>query len=247
MTGADAQFQHHRRVARLRQLEAGLHHAHDGGKIGPRVHEPDRRFHGIGIGALLDDARAFAVVLAQDDQRPADHARRGEIRQRIGRHVGADDGFPGHRAAQRIVDRGAQHGGGRGLVGAGLHMHAETGEQILRLDHDVDQVRDRRPLITAHIAHAGLQQRLGDRQDAFAPEGVAVTELERFDFRLEGAFHGVLFAPAPQAPALYGGHCARSAYQRFPRRARNAHAVRSLRSAAWAKSPRDASSTSSHR
>src|SRR6202043_709136 len=65
----------------------------------------------------------------------------------------------------------------------------EIGEQILRLDHHVEEGRDRRSLITAHIADAGLQQRLGPRQDAFAPEGVAVPDLDRFDFRLKGAFH----------------------------------------------------------
>ena len=178
------------RVARLRQLEALLHHAHDGRQIRPRIEQPHRRFHRIGIGALLDHARALAVVLAEDDQRAADHARRGEVRQRVGRHIGADDRLPGHGAAQRIVDRGAQHGGGRGLVGAGLDMHAEIGEQVLGLDHDVEQMRDRRALIAADIAHARLQQRLGDRQDAFAAEGLAGAELERLDFLLERAFHG---------------------------------------------------------
>ena len=131
-------------------------------------------FMRIGMGALLDDAGALAVVLAEDDQRAADHARRGQVGQRVGRDVGADDRLPGDRAAQRIVDRGAQHGGGRGLVGAGLEMHAELVEQVLRVDQHVDQMRDRRALVAADIGHARLQQRLGDGEDAFAVEGLAV-------------------------------------------------------------------------
>ena len=191
VAGADAQLQHHRRVARLRQLEALLDHAHDRRQVGPRVEQPHRGFHRVGIGALLDHARALAVVLAEDDQRAADDAGRGEVGERVGRHVGADDRFPGDGAAQRIVDRGAEHGGGRGLVGAGLHMHAEIGEQVLGLDHHVEQMRHRRALIAADIAHARLQQRLGDRENAFAAKGLAGAEPERLHFLLEGAFHGV--------------------------------------------------------
>ena len=194
MTGADAQLHHHRRVARLGQLEALLHHAHDGRQVGPRIEQPHRRLQRVGIGAFLDDAGAFAVVLAEDDHHAADHAGRGEVRQRVGRHVGADDRLPGDGAAQRIVDRGAQHGRRRGLVGAGLDMHAELGEQVLGLDHDVEQVRHRRALVAADIAHAGLQQRLGDREDAFAAEYVAVAQLERFHFLLERAFHDCFLA-----------------------------------------------------
>ena len=189
VTGAHPQLHHHRRVARLRELEALLHHAHHGRQIGTRVDQPDRGFHRVGIRALLDDARAFAVVLAQDDHHPADHARGGEVRQRVGGHVGADDRLPGHRAAQRIVDRGAQHGGGRRLVGAGLQMHAEVADDVLGVDQHVEQVRDRRALIAADIAHARLQQGLGHREDALAPKGLAVAELERLHLFLEGAFH----------------------------------------------------------
>ena len=75
-------------------------------------------------------------------------------------------------------------------------MHAEIGEQILGLDHDVEQMRDRRALIAADIAHARLQQRLGDRQDAFAPEGLALAELERCDLFLERAFRGQFSVPS---------------------------------------------------
>jgi len=43
-------------------------------------------------------------------------------------------------------------------------------------------MRDRRALIAADIGDAGLQQRLGDGEDAFAAEGVAVAEPEILDF-----------------------------------------------------------------
>ncbi len=185
VAGADAQFEHHRRVARLGELEPLLDHAHDRRQIRPRIEQPYRGLHRIGVGALLDDTRAFAVILAEDDHGAADHAGRGEVGQRVRRHIGADDRLPGDGAAQRVVDRGTEHGGRRGLVGAGLDMHAEIGEQVLGIHHHVEQVRYRRALVAADIAHARLQQRLGDREDAFAPKGFAVAEPERLDFLLE--------------------------------------------------------------
>ena len=53
-------------------------------------------------------------------------------------------------------------------------MDAELGHDVLRIDQHVEQMRDRRALIAADIGHARLQQRLGDGQDAFAAEGLAV-------------------------------------------------------------------------
>jgi indolepyruvate ferredoxin oxidoreductase alpha subunit len=50
---------------------------------------------------------AFAVVFADDDHGAARHPGRGQVRQSIRRDVGADRGLPGHRAAKRVVDRGA--------------------------------------------------------------------------------------------------------------------------------------------
>ena len=193
VAGAHAQIEHHRRVARLGQLKTFFDHVDDGRQIGPRIEQPDRGFHGVGVGALLDDAGAFAKILAEHDQRAADDAGRRQVRQRIGRHIGADDGFPGHRAAQRIIDRGAEHGRGGGLVGAGLDMDAEIGEQILGIHHDVEQMRHRRALVAADIAHARLQQRLGDREDAFAAKRLAVAQAQRIHFLLERAFHRLCF------------------------------------------------------
>src|SRR5207302_1680676 len=55
------------------------------------------------------------------------------------------------------------------------------------------------PLVAADIADAGLQQRLGDGQDAFAPEHLAGAQPQRFHFPFERAFHGrcLLFTPKP--------------------------------------------------
>ncbi len=78
----------------------------------------------------------------------------------------------------------------RGLVGAGLQMHAKLGHDVLGVHQHVEQVGDRRALVAADVRDARLQQRLGDRQDAFAAEGLAVPQLERLHFLLERAFHG---------------------------------------------------------
>ena len=190
VAGADAQFEHHRRVARLRQREAFLDAAHDRRQVRPRIDQPHGGLHRIGVGALLDDARALAIVLAENDHGAAEDARGGEVRQRVGRDIGADDGFPSHRPAQRIIDGRAEHGRRRRLVGAGLEMDAELGHHVLGVDEHVEEVRHRRALVAADVAHAGLQQRLGDREYALAAEHRALTEPQRFDFRLERPLHG---------------------------------------------------------
>jgi len=189
LTGAHAQIEHNRRVARLRQFKALFHHVHDGRQIGARIEQPDRGLHRIGVGALLNDARAFAIVLTEHDQGAANDARRSEVRQSVSRDIGADDRFPGHRAAQRIIDRSAEHGGSGGLVSTGLDVHAKLGEEVLGLDHDIQQMRDRRALIAADIAYAGLQQRLGDGEDAFAAKPFSSAKPQRLDLFAERAFH----------------------------------------------------------
>ena len=60
------------------------------GRFGPRVEQPDLRLHREGVAALLHDRGAFAVVLADDDQRAAGDAARGEVGERVGGDVGAD-------------------------------------------------------------------------------------------------------------------------------------------------------------
>ncbi len=61
-------------------------------------------------------------------------------------------------------------------------MDAEFFHHILGIGEHVHQVRDRRTLIAADIGYAGLQQRLGNRQNALAAEDIAVPELQVFDF-----------------------------------------------------------------
>ena len=57
------------------------------------------------------------------------------------------------------------------------------------IDQHVEQMRHRRALIAADIAHARLQQRLGDGEDALAAKVVAVAEPQRLHLGLERAFH----------------------------------------------------------
>ena len=112
MAGADAQLQDRRHVAGLAHRKCVLDQIDHVGQLGPWVQQQQRALGRIGVGALLNHAGAFAVVLADDDQRATDHARRCQVRQRVGRDIGADDRLPGHRTTQRVVDRRAQHRGG---------------------------------------------------------------------------------------------------------------------------------------
>ena len=76
-------------------------------------------------------------------------------------------------------------------------MHAEFVEHILGVGEHVHQMRDRRALVAADIGDAGLQQRLGDRENALAAKNLARAELEIFDFPRKRAFrHRLLRAPA---------------------------------------------------
>ncbi len=65
-------------------------------------------------------------------------------------------------------------------------MDAQLVEQVLRFDQHIDQMRHRRALIAADIGDAGLQDRLGDGQDALAAEQLAVAEPQRPHLLLEG-------------------------------------------------------------
>ena len=142
MAGADAQGQHRGHVAGLGQAEGLLDHLHHHCQVGPRVQQQHRRLQRVGVGAFLDDGSAVAVVLADNDERTTDDAGRRQVGQGVRRDIGADDGLPGHRAAQRVVDGRTQHGRCGGFVGAGLHVHAEFIDIGLGLHHHVQQVRD---------------------------------------------------------------------------------------------------------
>ena len=64
-------------------------------------------------------------------------------------------------------------------------MHAELVEHVLGVRQHVHQMRDRRTLIAADIGDAGLQQRLGDRENALAAEGLPFPQLQILDFSRE--------------------------------------------------------------
>ena len=63
---------------------------HDLFEVRARIEQPDLRLHREGVAALLHDGGAFAVILADDDERAALHAAGGEIGERVGGDVGAD-------------------------------------------------------------------------------------------------------------------------------------------------------------
>ena len=182
VAGADAHLQHHRRMAGLGQLEAVLDGLHDAGEIGARIQQPDLGLHGEGVAALLHDRGTLAIVLAHDHERAARDPARGQVRQRVGGHVGADGGLERDRAAQGIVHRGRQRRGGGGLAGAVLEADAVFGKDVLRIREDVHQVRNGRALVARDVGHPGLQQRLGDGEDALAAEDFSRRQSQLLDF-----------------------------------------------------------------
>ncbi len=188
MTGADAHFEHDRRVRGFRQFKALLDHAHKRRQIGARIEEPDLRFHRIGVAALLHDRGALAVVFADDDQRAAGDAARREVRERVGRDIGARGRFECHGAANRIHDGSRERRGGGGFRGGRLEMDAEIAHHVLGVGEHVHEMRDRRALIAGDVGHAGLKQGLGDRENALAAKDFAGSKSQVLNFALEGPF-----------------------------------------------------------
>src|SRR5882724_8217312 len=109
MTGADAEHQHHRSVAGLRKLETLLDRSYDIGKVRSRIQQPHLRLHREGVGALLHDARAFTIVLADYDESATEDASGREISECIGGHVRAYRGLPGDGTPDRVVDGSREH------------------------------------------------------------------------------------------------------------------------------------------
>ena len=64
-------------------------------------------------------------------------------------------------------------------------MHAELAQYVLRVRQHVHQVGDRRALVAGDVADAGLQQRLGDGEDALAAEFLAFGEAQVLDLACE--------------------------------------------------------------
>ncbi len=157
-----------------------LHRVHDRGQVRPRIEQPHLRLHRKRVRALLHDAGAFAVVLADDDQRAARHPAGGEVRQGVGGDVGADRRLERHRAAQRIIHGGGERGGGGRFDGAVFEMDAEFVEDVVGVGQHVHQMRDRRALVAGHVRHPGLQQGLGDREDSLAAEFLTVRPASSF-------------------------------------------------------------------
>jgi hypothetical protein len=185
MAGADAQLHQRGHVAGFAQAKAVLDQVHHAAQVGARVQQNHAGLECVGMRALLDHAGTLAVVLAHHHQHAPLHARRRQVAQGVGCDVGADDGLPGHRAAQRVVDGRAEHRGRRRFVGTSLYMHPKFVHVPFGLHQHVHQVRHRRPLVAAHIGHARLQQRLGDGQDALAMKGLAVAQAQGLNFLAE--------------------------------------------------------------
>ena len=105
MTRPNSQLQHHRSVARFRKSESPFDGIYDRGQIRARIQKPHLGFHGKGVGALLHDAGAFAVILADDNQRSAHYTAGSEIREGVRRDIGAHGGLKCNCTAQWIVNR----------------------------------------------------------------------------------------------------------------------------------------------
>ena len=76
-------------------------------------------------------------------------------------------------------------------------MDAELLQQPLRIRQHIHEMRDRRALVAADVADAGLQQRLGDREDALAAELLSGAEAQFADFVRERSFsHRSTLSPA---------------------------------------------------
>ncbi len=131
-------MQHDRSGRCFGQFKTLLHHVRHVVQFGPGVEQPHLGFHGEGVGAFLHDGRAFTVVLPDDDERAALDPGGSDVSQGIRGHVGADGGFPGHRAAQRVIDGGGQHGGRRGLAGGLFEVYVQFFQDLSGIGKDVD-------------------------------------------------------------------------------------------------------------
>ena len=67
-------------------------------------------------------------------------------------------------------------------------MDAEILQDVLGVGQNVHQVRNRRALIAPDIGDAGLQQRLGDRENPLAAKNLAVAEFQILDLACKRAF-----------------------------------------------------------
>src|SRR5713226_2205153 len=105
VTSPNSQLQHHGSVARLRKSESPFDGIYDRRQIGARIEKPHLGFHGKGVGALLHNAGAFSVILADDNQRSAHYTAGSEIRQGVGSDIGTHGGLKCDCTAQWVVYR----------------------------------------------------------------------------------------------------------------------------------------------
>src|SRR5207237_10533070 len=102
-------YKHHGLTRVHLQLDSLLYQLDDLAHVWAGFEQPDLRLHREGMAALLDDRGALAVVLAEDDQRAAQHAGRSQVGERVGGDIGAHRRLEGHRAAHRVVERRPEH------------------------------------------------------------------------------------------------------------------------------------------
>ena len=185
MAAADAHHQHDRRVRGLGQLEPVADRLNDRGQVRARVQQPELRLHRKGVAAFLHDRGTFAIILSDDDHGAAGDAAGCQIRQCIRGDIDPDRPLEGHGPANRVMNRGCQHGRRRRFIGIGLEAHAKLCHQLFGIGQHVHEVRDRRALIAADIADPRLQQCLGDGENAFTRERFAFAKPQMRDFCLE--------------------------------------------------------------
>ena len=128
------------------------------------------------MAPLLHDARALAVIFPQNNKRPASYARRCQIGQSVRGDIDSDRPLDGYRAANRIMNRGREHRRRCGFIGVRFKSNPQFVQQILGIRQDVHQMGNRCALIAADIAHTIFQQRLGDRQNTFTRERIAIAQ-----------------------------------------------------------------------
>jgi hypothetical protein len=194
VTGADPDREEDRLVARLGEAEPLLDEAGEGVEAVARVEQRHRRLQRGRVRPFLQDRRALAVVLADDDEASAEDTGGGDVRERVGGDVGADHRLPRDGAADRIVDGRAQERGGGRLAPRLLEVDAERLEdRLVRVRQHVDQVGDGRARIAPDVAHARLEKRLRDREDPLAAQNLATAERELLDVFREGELpHGAM-------------------------------------------------------
>ena len=143
MAAADAHHVEDGGIGRLGELKTFLDHVDNRRQVGARIQQPHLGFHGEGIGTLLHDAGALAVVLAHNHHRASRHAGRSKIGERVRGHIGTHCGFPGHCATQRVIDGRREHGRRRSLGTTGFKVHPQFAEDVLGIAEHIHQVGNR--------------------------------------------------------------------------------------------------------